>query len=378
MADGENFSNVRRQPVTSAIARQSSHYQCLDFLRGIAALAVVLYHFSERMDLPILFSHGYLAVDFFFVLSGFVLTSAYWRRLCDGKVTARFFYRLRIIRLSPLVVLGTLISFVVELGRPGIIDHALHIKEAVIALVLGSVIIPTPFVSTLQNTLFPLDGPVWSLFFEAIANGFMPLYARMPAKRFVVAGTIISCGILLGWAALNSGTVHVGFRLVDSPFGIARVGFSFAVGAALFSVRDRAPQVPFSVPVVLLTFYLAAPPLGNWDLLFQMGGVYLILPTIVFLASGARCGSAGRKIAKLSGDLSYPLYALHFPIVRLVTVISARKMMSAEARTLTALMASVVCIAIAAVAYKFYDAPVRKRLSARFSARGLFKALKQP
>lgn len=147
-------------------------------------MAVVLFHFSDRMDLPFLFNHGYLAVDFFFVLSGFVMTSAYGRRLAGRSMDVGRFYAVRVIRLIPLVLLGTAVSFAVELGRPGVSDAALHIREAVTALVLGSVLLPTPFVSTLQNTLFPLDGPVWSLFFEGLANLVMPAWrVRAPVGR---------------------------------------------------------------------------------------------------------------------------------------------------------------------------------------------------
>ena len=87
--------------------------------------------------------------------------------------------------------------------------------EATVALILGSLLLPTPFVETLQNTLFPLDGPAWSLFYEAIANIAMPFYARLMVRRVLIGVTIVVCGIYLAWGVSRTGTVHVGFQISD-------------------------------------------------------------------------------------------------------------------------------------------------------------------
>ncbi len=347
-----------------AASRQRDHYQGLDFLRGLAALAVVLYHLSERMNLPLMFSHGYLAVDFFFTLSGFVMASAYGRPLSERRLRPGYFYALRAVRLMPLIVLGTIISFIVELGRPGIVNQTHHLMEAMAALVLGSLLLPTPFIDTLQNTLFPLDGPAWSLFYEAIANIAMPFYARLMVRRVLIGVTIAVCGVYLAWGMSQTGTVHVGFQLSDVSLGLARVGFSFTVGVALFSMRHYAPRTPFIFPPVLLAMLLSVPSLGSWDAVFQAVCVFAILPAITFVAVGTRCGASGRRWSALSGDLSYPLYALHFPFVRLATVTAARHSLSVEPRMIVALATAGVCLCIAYVAFVFYDVPIRRQLSA--------------
>ena len=350
-----------------AASGRHDHYQSLDFLRGLAALAVVLYHFSERMNLPLMFSHGYLAVDFFFTLSGFVMASAYGRPLRQGKLPSGRFYAQRAIRLMPLILLGTFASFVVELGRPGVVDQPLHLMETVTALVLGSILLPTPFVATLQNTLFPLDGPVWSLFYEAIANFLMPFYVRTAVIRVLVGVTLIVCGVVLAWSMTQTGTVHVGYQLSDVPLGLARVGFSFTVGVVLFSVRHHAPQIPFAVPPILLAMILVVPSLGFWEGAYQAACVFAILPAITFMAVGARCGASGRLWSALSGDLSYPLYALHFPFVRLVTVIAARYSLAAWPRLIVAIAATTGCVCVAFAAFAFYDLPLRQWLSGRLT-----------
>ena len=95
----------------AAFADTKPHYNILDGLRGVAALMVVWFHVFEafatsHVDQRI--NHGYLAVDFFFVLSGFVIGYAYDDRW--GRMTYRDFFMRRLIRLHPMVVMGMLIG----------------------------------------------------------------------------------------------------------------------------------------------------------------------------------------------------------------------------------------------------------------------------
>lgn len=83
------------------------HYPILDGLRGVAAIIVVTFHLAEPLGtshLDILVNHGYLAVDFFFLLSGFVMGYAYDDRW--GKMTVGSFLKRRVERLQPMVILG--------------------------------------------------------------------------------------------------------------------------------------------------------------------------------------------------------------------------------------------------------------------------------
>ena len=86
-------------------------YEILDGLRGIAALMVVIFHLFETYSKGAAFqivNHGYLAVDFFFVLSGFVVGYAYDDRW--DKMTTWGFFKRRLTRLHPMLVMGTLIG----------------------------------------------------------------------------------------------------------------------------------------------------------------------------------------------------------------------------------------------------------------------------
>jgi peptidoglycan/LPS O-acetylase OafA/YrhL len=97
---------------TNATAPAKSHYVILDGLRGVAALMVVVFHLFEAHaggdPQKQIINHGYLAVDFFFLLSGFVVAYAYddrWGGMSVGRS-----YKRRLVRLQPMIIIGTLIG----------------------------------------------------------------------------------------------------------------------------------------------------------------------------------------------------------------------------------------------------------------------------
>src|SRR3982750_333356 len=97
--------------IDTTILRTKQHFQVLDGLRGIAALSVVMFHFMEWVYTDYtrnFIAHGFLAVDFFFCLSGFVIGYAYDNRI--GKMGVKEFFKSRLIRLHPLVVLGAVLG----------------------------------------------------------------------------------------------------------------------------------------------------------------------------------------------------------------------------------------------------------------------------
>ena len=90
------------------------HYEILDGLRGVAAVMVIIFHLFEAhaggSHLTQIINHGYLAVDFFFMLSGVVIGYAYddrWNRMTVGT-----FFKRRIIRLHPMVIMGSIVGAV--------------------------------------------------------------------------------------------------------------------------------------------------------------------------------------------------------------------------------------------------------------------------
>ena len=150
------------------------HYDILDGLRGVAALLVIVYHVFECFGwTPV--PHGYLAVDFFFVLSGFVIGYAYDSRWSEGLSVGHFFKR-RLIRLHPMVIMGTLIGAVCFFLQGSVRWDGSHVSAGwvMVAMLLGMLMLPLwPGAAADvrgNGELFPLNGPSWSLFFEYIGT----------------------------------------------------------------------------------------------------------------------------------------------------------------------------------------------------------------
>lgn len=317
-----------------------------------------------RLGIPNLFAHGYLAVDFFFVLSGFVIAKAYAARLATGTLPVGKFYLVRLVRLLPLVVLGTLLATMIEWRRPDIVDQARHLKETFLALVCGSALIPILWSTTLEQSPFPLNAPVWSLFFEAVANAVFAPVARLRAGRIVLPALIAISAIFFFWGGQVMGKTNVGAGLDNFWFGFARVVWSFSVGIVLFVWRDRVPHVPFIISMVGLILILAAPDFGSRDLLFEYACVFVLLPALVFTASTARLGPSWRKFAAFSGDLSYPIYAIHYPFVRAMSFAGTKLHLLLAGRLIVATVGTLAIVVASAIVYVVYDMPIRRRLSA--------------
>ena len=163
---------------SSAFADSKPHYVLLDGLRGVAALLVIWYHVFEGFATSPIdqkFNHGYLAVDFFFILSGFVIGYAYDDRW-KTTMTQKEFFKRRLIRLHPMVVMGAVlgaITFCIQ-GCEQWDGTRVSISMVMVAMLLNLFLIPAvpgtgPEVRG-NGEMYPLNGPSWSLFFEYIGN----------------------------------------------------------------------------------------------------------------------------------------------------------------------------------------------------------------
>jgi peptidoglycan/LPS O-acetylase OafA/YrhL len=162
---------------TTAIAPAKNHYVVLDGLRGVASLTVLAFHicepFSDGDAVKQVINHGYLAVDFFFMLSGFVIAYAYddrWTRMTQWD-----FYKRRLIRLQPMVIMGSLIGaalFYLQKGDAFPLIAATPVWKMLLVMLVGCTLLPLPISMDIRGwqEMHPLDGPAWSLFFEYIAN----------------------------------------------------------------------------------------------------------------------------------------------------------------------------------------------------------------
>ena len=219
------------------------HYEILDGLRGVAAVMVIIFHLFEAhaggSHLTQIINHGYLAVDFFFMLSGFVIGYAYDDRWKVMKT--KDFFKRRLIRLHPMVVMGAVlgaITFCIQ-GCEQWDGTRVSISMVMVAMLLNLFLIPAvpgtgPEVRG-NGEMFPLNGPSWSLFFEYIGNIMYALFIRRMSTKALTA-LIVLAGIgLASFAIFNfSGAGHrgVGWTMEEYNLigGFLRVLFSFSMG----------------------------------------------------------------------------------------------------------------------------------------------------
>lgn len=233
---------MRNITSSASFADSKPHYEILDGLRGVAALLVIWYHVFEGFATSPVdqrFNHGYLAVDFFFVLSGFVVGYAYddrWKRMRLGD-----FFKRRLIRLHPMLVMGVLLgalSFMVQ-GSVKWDGTPVALSDVMLATLLGLFLIPALPGSAPEvrgnGEMFPLNGPSWSLFFEYIGNVLYALFLRRLSTRWLTVWVVLTGAGLASFALFNlSGFGHlgVGWSLLEYnlPGGLLRMMFSFSVG----------------------------------------------------------------------------------------------------------------------------------------------------
>jgi peptidoglycan/LPS O-acetylase OafA/YrhL len=339
-----------------AKAPPGGRFETLDGLRGVAALGVVAYHLGSRLGGPAIAPRGYVAVDFFFVLSGFVIAHAYEARLAGGLSTAGFL-RLRLIRLLPLSALGVLAGLA-YLSARALLFPALSDTPALVAAAaaLNLFLLPSPFVTPVNGgELFPANGVLWSLLFEILANlAWVGLIAGRSTRRLALAAG--AGAVLAAFAILTSTTGNPGWDWASFAGGAARVAFGFLTGVLIHRLRTQIPEraaAPFWVCALLLAAAMAAPiDDRRWDALAAV----VLAPLIVVLGVGGDRRGMGGRPPRLLGELSYPLYALHLPI--LMAAAGAAKA-AGLAPGAWALILVPVIVAVAWAALRLYDEPVR-------------------
>lgn len=374
---------------SSAFADTKPHYELLDGLRGVAALFVIWYHIFEGFATSPIdqrFNHGYLAVDFFFILSGFVVGYAYddrWKK----KMTAKDFFKRRLIRLQPMVILGAVlgaITFCIQGCEQWDGTHVAF-SMVMLALLLNLFLIPAvpgtgPEVRG-NGEMYPLNGPSWSLFFEYIGNIMYALFLHRLSTRVLMALVVSAGAGLASYAIFNlSGYGHlgVGWTLLDYNLlgGFLRVLFSFSMGllmSRLFKpVRIRGAFWICSLGLVIL---FSIPHLGGMEYPW-MNGIFdsvctlFILPLLVYLgASGKTTDKASSKVCKFLGDISYPVYIVHYPFMYLFYAWLWNEKLTFAQTWPVALALFFGNILLAYLCLKLYDEPVRKWLSKRFLAK---------
>lgn len=366
---------------SSAFADTKSHYNILDGLRGIAALTVVCFHLFEayatsHLDQKI--NHGYLAVDFFFILSGFVVGYAYddrWKTMTiKGFLTRRF------IRLHPMVVIGAVIGAIMfyTQGCATWDVSKVSITMLLVATLLNAFLIPatTGFEIRGVGEMYPLNGPSWSLFFEYIGNILYALFIRkLPTKALAILVIIAGCGLAAFAIWGPYGDICVGYSLTGDNMlgGSLRLLFSFSAGLLLSRIfKPINVKGIFWIGSLAIVILSAMPRVGGSEHLW-MNGLYdtfcfaIIFPLLVYLGASAKTTNKYTlRICKFLGDISYPLYMVHYPFIYLYYAWVKNKNLTFTESLPGASALVIGSILLAYLCLKLYDEPVRKYLTKRF------------
>lgn len=369
---------------TSAYLPPKKHYEILDGLRGVAAVTVVIFHVLETYSgdrFHQIINHGYLAVDFFFLLSGFVIAYAYDDRW--AKMTQWDFYKRRLIRLQPMVILGTVIGaalFYFQACGDFPLIAGTPVWKMLLVMLLGFTMLPLPVSMDIRGwaEMHPLDGPAWSLFFEYIGNILYAVIVRRFSKTLLAIFVVLSAcflvqflvqphtqGDVIGGWALDKTQMHIGF---------ARLLFPFFGGVLLMRIGKLIRiKGAFTVCSVLLLVVLSVPRLGGTTEGLWMNGIYesvviiLFFPLIVAIgAGGTMTRKSTQKICTFLGGISYPLYITHYPLIYLHKAWVMNNKIPMQTGLLGGLVVLIVAITVAYASLKLYDEPVRKWLTDRF------------
>jgi peptidoglycan/LPS O-acetylase OafA/YrhL len=367
---------------TDAIAPSKEHFVLLDGLRGVAAIMVVLFHlfepFSGGNPQVQIINHGYLAVDFFFMLSGFVIAYAYDGRW--GRMGVRDFVMRRLIRLQPMVVLGSIFGAALfSMQASSVFPKVAGTSTAQLigVMLLGFAMIPLPKSGDVRgwDEIYPLNGPQWSLFYEYVANFLYAAGLRKLSPRGMAVLVAVAAlaqvhllvfgprGDLIGGWALDASGIRI---------GMTRVMFPFFAGVLMMRLGVRLPlRHAFLVSSALLVVAVSLPRFGGTERLW-LNGIYeaacviLVFPLIVAIGAGEKAADGPAiRIARLFGALSFPLYITHFPMIYLYTMWVADRQPSPAQGAIVAAGVLAAALAIAALSLRYYDRPVRRWLGSR-------------
>ncbi len=352
------------------------HFEVLDGLRGSAALLVVLFHIQgitvDFAQGKLLLPHAYLAVDFFFALSGFVIGYAYDERW--SRMSVMEFFKVRLIRLHPLVVLGAVLGLLSYLFDPfaGTKQNATVFALAQ-ALVLGLLLLPAQPLPNRWEDTHTLNGPSWTLLQEYLGNiAYALVLRRLSTPALLVFAALGGCALIATGASL--GALDGGWGWSNFWMGPLRLWFPFVIGLWVYRARDRLPRIQLGfVPLTLMLAVAfcvpSLPVVGGikWNGIYEALCVVLLFPFVVLSGAHSNAGLGTVSVCKFSGHISYPLYITHFPFMYIWMNYVALNAGSKATTTSIALVLVPFTIALAWIAFRYWDVPIRDWLRNRFA-----------
>ncbi|MBB5747420.1 acyltransferase family protein [Brevundimonas variabilis] len=333
----------------------------MDALRGVAAILVVAGHIQAIAFLGSdSLQHMYLCVDFFFMLSGFVIARAYEHRMLAG-LKPREYAAIRLVRLYPLIALGAVLGFLA--ATVGVFSTS----TPELRLIAQLLFIPSLWVA---GQVFDLNNVQWSLLIELVVNAIHFRLAKWLTLSRLLAIVVLSGGILI--AAVNYyGIGGLGVTRETYLASFARGAFGFFIGVFLFRLSRKGwlpaigapwPVVVLALPAVVLG---ATLPFLEWRWYADLALTIFVLPVILWVGIFSRLPTGLERVAKFLGDLSYPVYALHLPLIFFLKALTVKAFGSGVPAPLLCVAWFGVIFSVSWLAMKFVDEPIQAWFAAR-------------
>ena len=346
------------------ILQHKQHFEVLDGLRGIAAFAVVIFHFMEWIftdPSKNFIGHGFLAVDFFFCLSGFVIGYAYDDRI--KKMGLLGFLTSRMIRLHPLVIAGSILGLLAFLFDPfGGHPELYSTGKIVLTFICSILLIPLPIIEDRGFNLFSFNAPAWSLFWEYVANIVYGLILYRLSRNLLMLFALLSA-IAICFVAYRSGNLLGGWSGPTFWDGCARISYSFLAGLLIYRsnwiIKNKIGFAGLGV-LLFLAFLL---PSTTWNWITEPLIVLIYFPLLIALGAGTTLAPALKNFCLFSGKISYPLYMTHYAAFWMFGNYYLNEKPGTIELTSIVIIGSIVLVGFAYLVMVWYDIPVRKYLT---------------
>lgn len=343
-----------------------SRFLALDGLRGIAAIFVLMAHTESMWGFKV--AKAYLGVDLFFLLSGFVIAHAYGARLANGTLSFIGFLKVRVLRLYPVYLL----SLVAAAGAWTLFRD----DTSQLGWLMATGILFLPLGLPGSASLYVLNGPYWSLFYELVANGLYALIHRL-LTRWVLVALLLLCGLALVVAALKMGSLNAGnLRNNGHLFtGVVRAHFGFFLGILFYKTREQwmplLPRLPFWIPALGLMAVFVIPRDTSWNAAIDVLAVAVVIPLLVMLATISNLPVRAHGWVALLGAASYPMYVMHIPIRQFLAYgVGGKEALAAMAPVIGVAYLLLVFV-VSVLIERRLDEPFRRWVQRRFRSKPL-------
>lgn len=334
------------------------HFLTLDALRGIVALFVVVWH-SPQFWSTLPFGYTYLAVDIFFVLSGFVIAHAYGQKLQNKKMSRWQFFKIRAVRLYPMYLVGLILGLIAySMG-------AFSLDNWILLALITLFFLPTGFLP--GQTLFAFNLPAWSLFYELVVNALYGFFHRfLSQKRLLLL--LLVLGASLTFIALSKNKIDFGAIAGYKNIIIAffRSSFGILLGIFIYHFQYQIKRTPNGLVLIFVTALiglLIVPRLTALDPLIDLLATFIIIPLGILALSKIQANKTGHLCSFL-GKISYPLYAIHYPVTLLFITLFPSTIQ--EHKNTSGIFLVVFLIVLSNYAVKFVETPLRRHLHNAF------------